>query len=101
MDMQYRLCLKIIFAFFLHMLLEDFIKMFEAEISDITPNSVGAETVFKQLDAWNSMQALILIAMVDSEYGITLTAENLHDCITVSDLFSVVQNKKQQIISNP
>jgi acyl carrier protein len=76
------------------MLLEEFIKMLEAELADIVPGTVKPETVFKQLDAWNSMQALILIAMVDSEYGVTLSAENLHDSITVSDLFSVVQSKK-------
>ena len=76
------------------MILADFIKMFEAELADIIPGTILPETVYKQLDAWNSMQALILIAMVDAEYGVTLTAENLHDCITVSDLFSVVQNKK-------
>jgi acyl carrier protein len=76
------------------MQLEDFIIMFEAEMADIVPGTVNPETVFKQLDAWNSMQALILIAMIDSEYGVTLTAENLQDCITVSDLFSVVQSKK-------
>lgn len=76
------------------MLLEDFIKMFEAELADIIQGTIKPETVFKQLDAWNSMQALILIAMVDSEYGVTLSAENLNDCITVSDLFSVVQSKR-------
>ncbi|MGE3825924.1 MAG: acyl carrier protein, partial [Bacteroidia bacterium] len=72
----------------------DFIKMFEAELADILPGTIKPETVFKQLDTWNSMQALILIAMVDSEYGVTLTAENLNNCITVADLFSVVQSKK-------
>ncbi len=76
------------------MQLEDFIKMLEAELADITPGTITPETVFKQLDAWNSMQALILIAMVDSEYGVTLTAENLNDSTTVSDLFSLVQSKK-------
>lgn len=81
------------------MLLEDFIKMFEAELADIVPGTIKPETVYKQLDAWNSMQALILIAMVDSEYGVTLTAENLNDCITVSDLFSVLQNKTSALKS--
>ncbi len=79
------------------MQLEDFIKKFEAEIQDITPGSLKPATVFKELDGWNSMQALIFIAMIDSEYGVTLTAENLHDCITVSDLFSLVQNKVLEV----
>lgn len=82
------------------MLLEDFIKMFEAELADIIPGTILPETVYKQLDAWNSMQALILIAMVDAECGVTLTAENLNDCITVSDLFSVIAAKRHQPTAN-
>ena len=76
------------------MQLEDFIKKFEAEIEDIEPGTIKPDTVFKQLNFWNSMQALIFIAMVDSEYNITLTAENLQECETVSDLFHLVNEKK-------
>lgn len=83
------------------MQIQDFIVKFEAEINDIAPGSIIPETVFKQLDAWNSMQALIFIAMVDSEYGITLTAENLHDCDTVNDLFSLMQQKLKSKTESP
>jgi len=75
------------------MLLPDFIKNFEAEFPDLTPGTLSPQTVFKQLDSWNSMQALIFIAMIDSKYNVTLTAENLHDCNTITDLFTLVQNK--------
>jgi len=70
-----------------------FISKFEAEISDIAPGTIQPQTVFKELDSWNSMQALIFIAMVDSEYHVTLTAENLHDCNTVKDLFELIAQK--------
>jgi len=82
------------------MQLEDFIKIVEAELADIPTGTIKPDTAFKQLDAWNSMQALIMIAMVDAECGVTLTAENLNDCITVSDLFSVVTAKRQQPSAN-
>lgn len=75
------------------MQIQDFISKFEAELADSIPGSVKPETVYKQLDSWNSMQALIFIAMVDSEYSVTLTADNLHDCKTIADLFALVQNK--------
>ena len=80
-----------------------FIEKFEAEITEIIPGTIKQDTVFKQLGSWNSMQALIFIAMVDSEFGVTLTAENLHDSITVSDLFLLVQEKinhKSQVNSS-
>ncbi len=75
------------------MQLTDFIQKFEAEIPEIVPGTLKPETVFKQLDSWNSMQALIFIAMVDSEYRLTLTAENLYECTTLSDLFSLLEKK--------
>jgi len=79
------------------MQLTDFINKFEAEIPDAVPGTLKPETVFKQLDSWNSMQALIFIAMVDAEYGITLTAENLYECTTLADLFSLLQNRALEI----
>jgi len=82
------------------MQLQDFITKFEAELSDSIPGTVKPETVYKQLDSWNSMQALIFIAMVDAEYGVTLTAENLNDCITIADLFSLIQNKAAALKTN-
>jgi acyl carrier protein len=83
------------------MQIQDFIAKFEAEINDIAPGTIKPDTVFKQLDAWNSMQALIFIAMVDSEYGVTLTAENLHTCATVDDLFSLIQQKLKSKKESP
>ncbi|MCG3166513.1 MAG: hypothetical protein POELPBGB_02292 [Bacteroidia bacterium] len=94
------LCLKIIFAFFSEMQLQEFISKFEAELSDNIPGTITPETVFKQIDSWNSMQALIFIAMVDAEYSVTLTAENLNDCSTVSDLFSLITSKSATLKSN-
>lgn len=75
--------------------IQEFLSAFESEISDIDPGTIKEDTVFKELDSWNSMQALIFIAMVDSQYSVTLTAENLHDCTTVSDLFSLIRQKKE------
>lgn len=79
------------------MQLNDFIAKFENEIQDIVPGSIQPETEFKNLDSWNSMQALIFIAMVDAEYGVTLSAENLHECSTVSELFELIKTKVSQL----
>ncbi len=81
------------------MQLQDFIQKFEAEISEIVSGTIKPGTIFRQLDSWNSMQALIFIAMVDAEYGVTLTAENLHDCTTVNDLFILISQKSRVISS--
>jgi acyl carrier protein len=60
----------------------------QTDISAITPN-----TEFKALDEWGSMLALIVIAMIDSEYGKTVSSEDLKNANTVADLFETISKK--------
>jgi acyl carrier protein len=54
---------------------------------------IKPETEFRKLDEWGSMMALIVIAMIDADYGRTITAEDLKTATTVSSLFEIVKNK--------
>lgn len=71
----------------------DFIKTIEGEFEDVKPGSIQAETEFRQLDGWSSMMALIIIAKIDSEYDIIITAEELANCTTINDLFELTAAK--------
>ncbi len=75
------------------MQLSDFVKQIEAEFDDVPSGSIGGDTAFRQLAGWNSMMALILIARIDSEYNVNLTAEELAAATTVNDLFNLVKNR--------
>jgi len=73
--------------------LEDFTRKFAACFNQTDPALITGETAFKQLEEWGSMMALIVIAMVDSDYGKTLHSEDLKNAQTVKQLFEIVNSR--------
>lgn len=72
----------------------DFIKKLEAEFEEIPPGLLTPETHFRALKDWGSMHALIVIALIDTEYGVTINGEELRSVATVSELFELTRKKK-------
>lgn len=68
--------------------IEHFAEQFDELNSELTP-----ETNFRQLDEWSSLVALLVITMVDEEYGIVLPPEEMRKTNTVQELFDLVQSK--------
>ena len=73
--------------------IEQFIKHIEAEFDDLKPGVLKPESNFREVFEWNSINALILIAMVKTEYEVTLTADDLIKSKTVKDIYSLVENR--------
>lgn len=76
---------------------EDFLKNFEAELRDCDKGKVTESTIYKELQSWDSMLALCVIAMIDSVYGIQIDSDDLTKSETVKDLFNIVSSKKDTI----
>lgn len=72
---------------------EDFVQKFAECFNQTEPASINTETRFRELEEWGSMMALIVIAMIDGDFGKTITAEDLKSATTVGELFEVVKNK--------
>jgi acyl carrier protein len=70
-----------------------FIGQIENEIDELTPGSLHPETEFTSLKEWSSMHVLILIALIDTEYNVTITGADLQQCKSVNDLFNVVKSR--------
>ncbi len=60
------------------------------EKEKLTPN-----TSFREMKEWSSMHALIIIALVDAEYEVTITGNDLVKMDTVQDLFDIIQSRKK------
>ena len=73
----------------------EFIKKIEYEIDEIEQGVIQPETNFRELEQWSSMMGLIFIALIDSEYEVTINGEDLINCVTVEDLYNVVKSKIQ------
>jgi acyl carrier protein len=75
------------------MTIEEFINKIESEIEEFPPGTLKPDTNPRELEQWSSMHALILIALIDSEYNVTISGEELIKCLTVNDLYNLVQSK--------
>ena len=73
--------------------LDSFINKLEVEFEELTPGALKAETGFRDLDEWSSMHALIIIALIDTEYDIVLSGDDLRSASTVQDLYDIVVAK--------
>ena len=77
------------------MKIEDFITHLEEEYEDLAPGSLKPGSVFREVFEWNSINALILIAMVKTEYDVTINAEDIATSKTVEDLYRIIETRVQ------
>lgn len=72
---------------------EQFLKDFHSCFENIDESKIKIETEFRTLDEWDSLTALSVLAMIDSEYGKSMSAEELRSCKTVVDVFNYVEKE--------
>ena len=64
--------------------LEKFVKDFANQFDETDPESITAETVYKDLDEWSSLIAFTVIAMWNSVEMISAAATRSRTCSTSS-----------------
>lgn len=75
------------------MSVDEFIQKIEGEIEELPKSSLKPETHYREIPEWSSMHALILIALCETDYDVTLTGEDLRSCKTVNDLYTLVKSR--------
>ena len=64
------------------------------EISDILEEDEISETdVLQTFENWDSLTVLSLVAMLDANHGINITAQDVRQCTTVGDLLAFVTSQ--------
>lgn len=67
-----------------------FIKKFEDVFEDTDISTLKPDTRFRELEEWTSMIALSTMAMVNVEYDVELTAEEMRSANTFQELYDTV-----------
>jgi acyl carrier protein len=75
------------------MTVKEFIEKIEVEFPDIKPGVLKPDTKFREVFEWNSVNALIMIALVSTEYDVTLNADDIRSSITINDIFKVIEKR--------
>ena len=75
------------------MTVDEFILKIEGEFPDMETGLLKSDSVFREVMNWNSINALILIALVDTEYDVILTADDLRGATTINDIYNLIQSR--------
>ena len=74
--------------------LNEFIANFADQLDETDPSTLNSETVFKDLEDWNSMVALAVIAMIDADYDVAVNGNTSQNVNTIGELFEAVKQIK-------
>lgn len=74
--------------------IQKFIQLLAEQYDDIDADLLTPETNFKELEAWSSLVALSIIAMVDEEYGVVLKGDDIKTHQKIIDLYNTILSRK-------
>jgi acyl carrier protein len=73
--------------------IETFVQAFAEQFDEVPAASFTSKTLFKENDEWSSMTALSVIAMVEENYAVRLTGDDVRKSSTVEDIYNIVLSK--------
>jgi acyl carrier protein len=57
------------------------------------PQGLALTSVLRDLEGWDSLTAVMLVAEVYADYGVQVSGEELESCCSLKDLIALVQRK--------
>ena len=72
---------------------ERFIELFR-ETLEIEENNITRDTIFRDLEQWDSMAFLSVIAMIDEEYDVVIEGNDFKELKTIGDLIDEIGKRK-------
>ncbi|WP_297975529.1 acyl carrier protein [uncultured Bacteroides sp.] len=73
--------------------IKEFIENFADQFDEIDASVLKPETVFHELDGYTSLVALLIITMIDEEYDVTVTGDDMKKQVTIGDLYNLVSSR--------
>lgn len=65
-----------------------------AEILEI--ETISDDVILRDCEAWDSLTALSLVAMIDRDYKVSISADDLMRAVTAGDLYRIVIEKQRR-----
>ena len=72
----------------------DFIKRLEEQFEDLPKGKLQPDSIFREVFDWNSINALIIIALIQTEYEVVIDAEDIRKSKSINDLYQIVVSRK-------
>lgn len=73
--------------------INEFVNKFAGEFEDTASDLFSPQTPFKELEEWSSFLALSIMAMVEENYEVELTAADINGSNTLQDLYDIIKSR--------
>lgn len=66
----------------------------QEEIEEVDLSGINANTIILEIEGWNSLHSLIMMALASTEYGTELTAQDIRVVKTIQDLCNIINERR-------
>lgn len=74
---------------------EKFMEQFAEAIELIDSNILKRETVFRELEEWDSLAFLSVIAFIDEEYDVIIEGNDFKNLTTIGEVIDEIEKRKK------
>ena len=74
------------------------IQVFISKLTEIfeeaNPGIISPETHFRELEGYSSIVAFLIISMINEDFKVPFSGEDLRKSSTISDVFSIIKSRR-------
>jgi acyl carrier protein len=74
-------------------MIQKFVEDFKSQFEETESTLFTSETRFRDIEEWSSLMALSIIAMIDGEYKVKISGDDIRNSQTIQDLFDIVLSR--------
>ena len=74
--------------------LQNFIEKLTEIFEDANPETIKPEAKFREIEGYSSLSAFLIMSMVNEEFNVKFTGDDLRRSNTIIDIFSFINSKK-------
>jgi acyl carrier protein len=71
-----------------------FLEQFAEQFDSLETSPLTANVCFKELKDYSSLLALMIMTMIDEEYGVIVSGDDMMNVSTIDELFTLVSSRK-------
>lgn len=70
-----------------------FLLKFSDQFADNESSKFDYETEFQQTETWDSLTSMAIISMIEHEYNVVISDDEIRESTTIEDIYNIVNNK--------
>ncbi len=64
-------------------------------IIECQPDILTGNEILQEIEGWDSLAIIGIIAMIDQDYSISATSDEIIQCVEINDLITLIETKIQ------